>query len=71
MFYCITGVKKTFCYIEDFVISRLHGGQKQVLVVQKQIIIDVKDAENVEINQWLGLMGSYIFFLFEGLLTWG
>ena len=51
MFYCITGVKKTFCYIEDFVISRLHGGQKQVLVVQKQIIIDVNDAENVEINQ--------------------
>ena len=39
MFYCITGVKNTFCYIEDFVISRLHGGQKQVLVVQKQIVL--------------------------------
>ena len=39
MFYGITRVKKTFRYIKDFVISRLHGDQKQVLVVQKQIML--------------------------------
>ena len=47
MFYCITEVKKTFRYIEDFVISRLHGGLKQVLVTSSKtnpVKINVKNA---------------------------